>query len=171
MLAQPELIDDEIALQHSAQPELITHLRTFTKTPPARWQTTRKETLAGLSQAIASGSSNDYYSQQTHKRKKSIEGLSLSEEASGTLTITNDQLEIIPCECGSLLRLLSKIKGPQGFVCFDCGTDNAGVRWDAKYRQYLIGAQYLGIKEYSTQSKKARGTTSRKRSRPKNKTP
>ena len=171
MLAQPELTDDEIALQHSAQPELITHLRTFTKTPPARWQTSRKETLAGLSQAIASGSSNDYYSQQTHKRKKSIEELSLSEEALGTLTITNDQLEIIPCECGSLLRLLSKIKGPQGFVCFDCGTDNAGVRWDAKYRQYLIGAQHLGVKEYSTQSKKARGTTSRKRSRPKNKNP
>jgi hypothetical protein len=49
------------------------------------------------------------------------------------------------------------------FVCYDCGTDSTGVNWDEKYRQYLIGAQHLGVKEYSTQSKKARGTTSRKR--------
>jgi hypothetical protein len=171
MLTQPELSDSQVAQRHCVQEQLIANLRTYTKTPPVRWQTTRKDTLTGLSQAIASGSPNDYYDQQTYERKRSIEDLSVSEEARDTLTISDGQLVIIPCECGSLLRLLSKIKGPQGFVCYDCGIDNAGVKWAPKYRQYLIGAQYLGIKEYSTQSKKARGTTSRKRSRPKNKNP
>ncbi len=171
MLAHPELSDGEVAQQHSAQQQLITNLRTYTKTPPVRWQTTRKDTLTGLSQAIASGSPNDYYDQQTYERKRSIEDLTVSEEARGTLTISDGQLVINPCECGSLLRLLSKIKGPQGFVCYDCGIDNAGVKWAPKYRQYLIGAQHLGITEYSTHGKRRLGTSSRKRHPRKKKTP
>lgn len=163
MLAHPEASDGAVAQQHSAQQQLIANLRNYAKTPPVRWQTIRKVTLTGLSQAIASGSPNDYYDQQTYERKRSIEALSVSEVARGTLTISDGQLVINPCECGSVLGLLSKIKGPQGFVCYDCGTGSTGVKWDAKYRKYLIGAQHLGIKEYTISGKNKLGTSSRKR--------
>lgn len=154
LAASPDSSDDEVAMRLDVDEQLVAHMRELLARGLMSWLRRPNRLLAHVSCAIAEGQ-DEFTSEQfsTQDWGFARRAAFASPEFADAFERGHGTASVVPCACGSRVRLASVIWGPRGLVCFECGTDSAGVVWDESYRKYLIGARFLGVDEYDPGSR------------------
>ena len=162
---RPEASDDSVATDVGVDPRLVHHMRGILQDAPLSWFRRANRGVEEFSRSIAKGQYEYGTADATDKVEWDyIRDAIKRSDLAPSIEFTFGKMRVRPCAtCRSQRRLIPRIYGLQGLVCWECMTDGGGIQWSDSYRGYLIGADMLGVAEFQVADRKSGGTSSRSR--------
>ena len=163
---RPDASDDSVATDVGVDPRLVHHIRGILQDAPLSWFRRANWGVEEFSRNIARGQYEYGTADSTDKAEWAyIRDAIKRSDLAPSVEFTFGKMRVRPCaNCRSQRRLIPRIYGLQGLVCWECMTDGGGIQWSDSYRGYLIGADMLGVAEFQVADRKSGGTPSRPKS-------